>query len=45
MLEKCVNIDLNGERRAFSHFFRATGYANADYTYTPAVERMYDYLC
>lgn len=44
MLEKCVNIDLNGERRAFSHFFRATGYANADYTYTPAVERMYDYL-
>jgi hypothetical protein len=44
MIYKEVCIDARGERKAFGHFFRATGYANADYTYTPAVRRMYDYL-
>ena len=43
-ITKQITIDLNGKRKPFNHFFRATGYANADYTYTPAVTRMYDYL-
>ncbi len=44
MIEKHINIDVNGKRKSFHHFFKATGYANADYTYTAPVERMYDYL-
>lgn len=43
-IEKSIVIDVNGKKKSFPHFFQATGYANADYTYTPAVERMYDYL-
>jgi beta-xylosidase len=43
-IKKTIEIDVRGKKRDFQHFFRATGYANADYTYTPAVERMYDYL-
>ena len=43
MIEKKLNIDLSGNYKPFSHFYQATGYANADYTYTPAVQRMYDY--
>ena len=44
LIEKKVDVDFNGRMKDFNHFFRATGYANADYTYTPAVTRMYDYL-
>ena len=43
-IRKDIAIDMGGRRKPFAHFFRATGYANADYTYTPAVTRMYDYL-
>ena len=38
MIEKHINIDVNGKRKSFHHFFKATGYANADYTYTAPVE-------
>jgi xylan 1,4-beta-xylosidase len=44
MIFKDITIEVNAERKPFKHFFRATGYANADYTYTPAVRRMYDCL-
>jgi xylan 1,4-beta-xylosidase len=44
MIYKDININAAGERKPFAHFFRATGYANADYTYTPPLRRMYDYL-
>jgi xylan 1,4-beta-xylosidase len=44
MIVKDVIIDLKAERKPFGHFFRATGYANADYTYTPPLRRMYDCL-
>lgn len=44
MIEKKIDIDVNGKYKSFPHFFKATGYANADYTYTTAVQRMYDYL-
>lgn len=43
-IDKMIRVDASGEQRDFQHFFRATGYANADYTYTPAMQRMYDYL-
>ena len=43
MIEKKLNINLSGNYKPFPHFYQATGYANADYTYTPAVQRMYDY--
>jgi xylan 1,4-beta-xylosidase len=43
MIIKEINIDLkNDEKVNFPHFYGATGYANADYTYTPALRRMYD---
>ncbi|MDR2553579.1 MAG: hypothetical protein LBD31_10515 [Treponema sp.] len=42
MIYKDIDIDLAGEGKPFAHFFRATGYANADYTYTPPLRRMYD---
>lgn len=44
MIEKKITVDLEGEKKPFKHFFRATGYANTDYTYTPAVRRLYDHL-
>lgn len=44
MITKSVLIDAQGKSKPFSHFFRATGYANADYTYTPPLRRMYDCL-
>ncbi|QQO10984.1 GH39 family glycosyl hydrolase [Breznakiella homolactica] len=44
MIFKDVTVDLRSETKPFKHFFRATGYANADYTYTPPVKRMYDCL-
>ncbi|MDR2094022.1 MAG: hypothetical protein LBP76_00700 [Treponema sp.] len=40
--DKYVSFDLNAPCKPFKHFFRATGYANADYTYTPPFRRMYD---
>ena len=44
MITKNVSIDLNSKTKPFRHFFRATGYANADYTYTEPLKRMYDCL-
>lgn len=44
MIQKKISYDLKGNTVPFSHFFRATGYANADYTYTNPVRRMYDML-
>ncbi len=44
MIVKSVSIDVQGQGKPFPHFFRATGYANADYTYTPPLRRMYDCL-
>ncbi|MDR2617621.1 MAG: hypothetical protein LBC62_02015 [Treponema sp.] len=44
MIRKDIVIDVQGERKPFKHFYRATGYANADYTYTPPLRRMYDCL-
>jgi xylan 1,4-beta-xylosidase len=44
MIQKNVTVDVKGAKKPFSHFFRATGYANADYTYTEPVKRMYDCL-
>ena len=43
-IEKKIDVDVKGRKKSFPHFFQATGYANADYTYTPAVKRMYEYL-
>ncbi|TCL73180.1 xylan 1,4-beta-xylosidase [Hydrogenispora ethanolica] len=37
-------VDFRKERKPFRHFFGAVGYANADYTYTEASQKMYDYL-
>ncbi len=37
-------VDFQKERRPFRHFYSAVGYANADYTYTAASQKMYDYL-
>ncbi len=39
-----VRVDASDVVRPFGHVYRAFGYANADYTYTPAARRMYDYL-
>lgn len=44
MIEKRIEVDLAGETKPFRHFFAATGYANADFTYTPALQRLYDHL-
>ena len=44
MIIKNLAIDLNSQTKPFRHFYRASGYANADYTYTPSVRRMYDCL-
>jgi xylan 1,4-beta-xylosidase len=44
MIQKKISIDLAGEVKPFKHFFKASGYANADFTYTPSMRRMYDYL-
>ena len=44
MINKDITVDINSETKRFNHFFRATGYVNADYTYTQAVRRMYDCL-
>jgi hypothetical protein len=35
MIRKDIVIDAQGERKPFRHFYRAAGYANADYTCTP----------
>lgn len=39
-----VRVNADTTVKPFNHFFRATGYANVDYTYTPPTLRMYDYL-
>lgn len=39
-----VSVDFSGAKRLLSPFYQAFGYANADYTYTEASARMYDYL-
>ncbi|MFW6061258.1 MAG: GH39 family glycosyl hydrolase [Planctomycetota bacterium] len=39
-----ATIDAAKTVKPFRHWYRAFGYANADYTYTPATRRMYDYL-
>lgn len=39
-----IRIDAGAKGGELAHFWRATGYANADFTYTPAFRRMYDYL-
>ncbi|MDR2534505.1 MAG: hypothetical protein LBD29_00555 [Treponema sp.] len=44
MIIKDVSFDLALPCKPFKHFFRATGYANADYTYAPRLRRMYDCL-
>lgn len=44
MINKKIAFNVNDSKKDFKHFFRATGYANADYTYVPSVRRMYDYL-
>lgn len=43
MIEKKLKIDLKGKYKPFPRFYQASGYANADYTYTEPVKRMYDY--
>lgn len=44
MIKNRITVDLKRETKPFKHFFGATGYANSDFTYTPAVMRMYDHL-
>ncbi len=39
-----VKIDFSSDKKRFHHFFRAVGYANVDFTYTPQFRRMYEYL-
>ncbi len=39
-----VKVDVTTPALPLPPFWAATGYANADFTYTPAFGRMYDYL-
>ncbi|MBD3419198.1 MAG: hypothetical protein GF398_03670 [Chitinivibrionales bacterium] len=39
-----ITVDAGSIAKPFTHFYRAFGYANADYTSTAPSRRMYDYL-
>lgn len=43
-LVQAVKVNLSAPTLPLSPFWAATGYANADFTYTPAFGRMYQYL-